>query len=385
MRALNRDEQEERKRKVLQSVVHEFVRTGHPVGSHSVVHAGHLDLSSASVRNILADLEKEDMITHPHTSAGRIPTDKGYRSYVNSLIELQRLAVQEENRIKSEYEMRLQEIESLMSQTSKMLSSLSNYTGFVMAPKLAKNVFSHMELVPLAEKRILVGMITESGLAKHTIIHTGTEIPRETLREISRVINQNLHGHTLQEVQLNLSHHLDYAQAKHREILNLAKDLAEEIKKLSASSIYMDGTSNILNLPDMSDSDELHDLFKIIEEKQIFTNILESELLHPDNDLVDTPELAGSKNGKRRKKSKFEDRSSKSELANKVRIRIGSENPLKAMQNLSVVTSTYQLADHTLGVLGILGPKRMEYPKMIALVNYISHTMNRVLKEFVNK
>jgi heat-inducible transcriptional repressor len=360
MRALNQDELEQRKRKVLQFVVHEYVRTGKPVGSSAIAQAGRLGLSPATIRNVLADLEKDGMINHPHTSAGRVPTDKGYRLYVDSLVELQRLAIQEQARIHEEYETRTRQIEDLMTQTSRMLSSISHYTGFVMAPKLDRNNFSHLELVPLEPGRILVAMVTESGMSKHFTISTELEIPREQLRTISRMINQNFAGRPLQEVKSGIIEKLDNLQQGYRDVISLAREIGEEIQKVSsAADIYLEGTSNILALPDFSRADELHDLFKIIEEKQMLSNLLESGLQPPS--------------------------ARKPSGAYKVSVRIGSENQVKALENLSVISSTYHLGDNTVGVLGILGPKRMEYSKMIALVDYVSQIVNKFVKDFENK
>ena len=374
MRALNPDEQEQRKRKVLHSVIHEYVRTGKPVGSHSIVTTAHLGLSSATIRNNLSQLEEEELITHPHTSAGRVPTDKGYRAYVDSLIELQKLAVREESRIRGEYETRIQEVEDLLSQTSRMLSSISHYTGFVMVPKIEKNLFSHLELVPIGNNRVLVAMVTDTGMTKHFVLNLGGEITRERLRTISRIINQNFEGRTLQEVQESITQRLEEAQREYREIISLAKDLGQEIRKISMSSIYLDGTSNILALPDLSSTGDIRDLFKLIEEKEMLSKILEDDFLaESDEAAAGAPDRKDQ--GKRRRKGQHP----------QVHVRIGSENPIKAMRNLSLVSSTYRLSDRTVGVLGILGPKRMEYPKMIALVDFISLTVNRILKEFEGK
>ena len=362
MRVLDHDKQEHRKRKVLQTVIQKYVHTGKPVGSNAIASSGRLGLSSATVRNILSELKKEDLITHPHTSAGSVPTDKGYRIYVDSLIELQRLAVQEEQKIRKEYESRTQEIEDLMSQTSKMLSSLSHYTGFVMSPKLDKNKFAHLELVPLGDRKILAAMVTESGLTKQFLLRPEIEIPREQLRKISRIMNQNFQGSTLEEVQNHMTERLEQVQEQHKNLLSLAQEIGQEIGRMAANELYVEGTSNILSLPDFSKTEEIYDFFKLIEEKKILTQVFERELL----DFA----AQSFSNGTHPTESK------------RVNVRIGSENTVKALKNLSLVSATYQLPDRTVGVLGILGPKRMEYSKMMALVNYVSQTMGKFLKEF---
>ncbi|OGR50683.1 MAG: heat-inducible transcription repressor HrcA [Elusimicrobia bacterium RIFCSPLOWO2_02_FULL_39_32] len=378
MRALNQEEIEERKKKVLQYVIHEHIRTGKPVGSHSISNTSRLGLSSASIRHTLFELEKSGMIAQPHASAGRIPTDKGYRLYVDSLVEMQRLAVQEQVRIQTEYEARIKEVEDFMSQTSRMLSTLSHYTGFVMTPKWEKNIFSCLELVPITNKRILCAMITESGLAKHFTINTQIEIPKEHLRKIARIINQNFQGSTLENVKLKLVECLENLQEETKEIFSLAREIGEEIKKFSSGEIYLEGASNILSLPDFSGAADLQNLLKVIEEKQILTNILEHEILE-DQKSQNSKEQIKTKNLNDRLRTKSEH--SEPKKIGRVHVRIGSENLNKALQNLSVISSTYQLADKTVGVLGILGPKRMEYPKMISLVDYVSQMVNKMLKE----
>jgi heat-inducible transcriptional repressor len=217
--------------------------------------------------------------------------------------------------------------------------------------------------VPVAPGRILVAMITQSGMAKHFMIHTKMEIPRDHLRAIARIINQNFYGSTLEEVKLHLLEKLRTVQEEYRDLMSLAMEIGEEIKRFSTSEIYLDGASKILALPDFSGAEEMQKLFEVMEEKQILANLLEDEIKQSE---------AQVKNSKKMPKKD----------ASRVHVRIGSENPVKALQNLSVVSSTYQLADHTVGVLGILGPKRMEYGKMMALVDYVSQIVNQMLKEF---
>ncbi len=366
MRALNQEDLEERKRKVLQFVIHEYIRTSNPVGSNAISTVSSLGLSPATIRNVLSELEREECITHPHTSAGRIPTDKGYRRYVDSLVDLQRLAIQEQTRIQSEYETRIREIEDLLLQTSKILSSLSHYSGFVVAPKWERHIFSHMDLIPVSSHRFLCAMISESGLAKHFIITTRTELPRESLRKIVRMINESFHGFTLQEVKLQITSRLENLQEEWKDILSMAKEIGQEIRRFSdaENELYLEGAGNILSLPDFTNPHDFQNLFKMVEEKHIL-----SELVGSDWDEVKTKPLAKGTPSKNKSRSR-------------VKVRIGSENKNRALQNLSVISSTYQLSDKTVGVLGIIGPKRMEYSKMISLVDYVSRMMNHFLSEF---
>ncbi len=375
VRALNFDEQEQRKKKVLQFLVHEYVRTGKPVASKSIAQSSRLGLSPASIRHVLFELERDEIVMHPHTSAGRVPTDKGYRMYVDSLIDLQRLAVQEETRIRSEYDRRIREIEDVLTHTSRILSSISHYTGFVMTPKFERNILSHLELIPIGERRVLVAMITESGLSKNFVINTQLNLSRERLYSIAKIMIASLKGLTLQEAQLKLVQSIESAEQEYREISSLAKEIGQEIRKFSDSELYMDGASNILSLPDFTNTTELHDLFRIMEEKQLLTNILTDE-------FSDAPANAEPK---KQSKKKEHLPSTRAQATPHVHVRIGAEHPVKELQNLSLITTTYKLSDQTVGVLGILGPKRMEYSKMIALVDYISQMVNQFLEKHDSK
>ena len=371
MRALDQSEQEQRKRKILQYVISEYIRTGKPVGSQALAASSRIDLSSATIRNVLMDLEKEGMITHPHTSAGRIPTDKGYRFYVDAIVEMQRLAAQEKVRIQQEYEKRMNEIEGLMSQTSRMLSSVSKCAGFVMTPKFDKNIFTFMELVPVGGSKILVVMVTESGMSKNFTIKVQKQISRENLRNIAQRINQSCQGYSLQEVKNILVEKIKTIEESYRDMLSVVKEIGEEISKFSVNEIYWEGTSNILALPDLSQSDDIYSLFRRMEEKETIAHLLEEQAHQMESEIFN--EKQGRKNG------------GKNKLVTRVRVQIGSENPLKELQNLSVVTSTYKINDRTVGLLGIMGPKRMQYDKMISLVDYVSQVVNQMLREFEEK
>jgi heat-inducible transcriptional repressor len=174
-------------------------------------------------------------------------------------------------------------------------------------------------------------------------------------------------------VKLKMMERLESVQQETREVFALAKEIGEQIQKFSASEVYLEGASNILSLPDFTNPADLQNLFKIVEEKQILTSLLENELAQNEKALPHSP--MSQSQGERKKRQG-------QSMVSHVKVRIGSENPNKALQNLSVISTTYQLSDHTVGVLGILGPKRMEYPKMIALVDYVSQMVNRLLKEF---
>lgn len=257
-----------------------------------------------------------------------------------------------------------------MVQTSKMLSAMSNCAGFVMTPKLDKNIFHSMELVPLGSGRVLAVMLTRSGMSKHFVIQAPhfSATARENLRLISLRINRQCQNQTLQQVQNFLKREIKNIEDDARDMLSVVQELEEEISRLSANRIYWEGASNILALPDISEQNNLYNLFRMMESKQTLNELLEQEARD-----IGEGEGAGGGGNSRAKKIAHRPR---------VRVQIGSENTVKELQNLSVVSSTYKMNEHTVGVLGILGPKRMEYQKMISLVDYVSQIVNRCLRDF---
>ncbi|MDR0823242.1 MAG: heat-inducible transcriptional repressor HrcA, partial [Endomicrobium sp.] len=180
----------ERKNKILSAVINQYAKTAKPVGSDVVIDSYNIQLSPATVRNLMAELEEEGFLTHPHTSAGRIPTDKGYRAYVDSIIEIQEMAIEEEERIKQEYSQKSRELESVLSKTSKILSGLSQYTGFVMAPKMKYNAIKNIELLPISQNEVLVILITNTGMVKHKRV--GISLNQQQLSRLRNFLNDNL-------------------------------------------------------------------------------------------------------------------------------------------------------------------------------------------------
>ncbi|GAG98420.1 unnamed protein product, partial [marine sediment metagenome] len=199
---------DERKKRILRAVVHNYIATALPVGSRSIAKKYKLGLSPATVRNCMADLEELGYLVHPHTSAGRIPTDKGYRFYVDSLMEREDLSLKDKTKIKKEYSHRMNRIDQIMEETSQVLSLFSRYTGLILAPKLEKSIFHHLELVSLENGRILSILITGSGLVKNKIIEVEEILPEERLEEILNLINDRLSNLPLKSIKEFISDQL---------------------------------------------------------------------------------------------------------------------------------------------------------------------------------
>ena len=342
MRQIAENILKERKSKVLHAVIHEYIKTGKPVGSSILEKNYNFNLSPATLRNLMAELEKEGYLTHPHTSAGRIPTDEGYKAYVNSLVELQRLAVEEEERIKKEYEKKTREIDTLLSQTSKILSGLSNYTGFVMAPNSKTNLIRNIELVQLSSEKILVVLLTRSGIVKNKVINLSMD--SENLQELKTFLNNKLRGLSLDEAGKRVVIEVQKYQNKQKDLFKLAEYISSAIDSIK-DDIYMDGTSNVLGLPDFNDFESARSLVKLNEDRERLIEIIGEDFKE----------------------------------SNDVKVQIGGQGKIADLKDLSVITTSYSYGNKIIGVLGIIGPKRMEYEKMMALVKSVSKVVNGLL------
>jgi heat-inducible transcriptional repressor len=333
----------ERKHKILQALIHQFIKTAKPVSSNILCDECNFELSSATIRNLMAEMEDEGFLTHPHTSSGRIPTDKGYRLYVDSIIELQRNVVEEEERVRKEFYGKIAEFEDLLVKTSHVLSVLSQYSGFVLTPKSEKNILKYLDLVRISDHQVLVIMITHTGLVKHKIINVN--VPAEKLPLISRILNEKLRGLKLSEAKKKVADELEEYEREQKEVFAIARNLSQELFSID-EEIYLEGSSSVLDLPDFHDIEPMRSLFRLTENKDIIKSILSDEMDKSD-----------------------------------IRVLIGSESTHNDLKDLSVVSSVYKDGENPVGILGIIGPKRMEYPKMMALVGAVSKFVNKMLSK----
>jgi len=336
----------ERKKKILQVVISHYVRTARPAASGLIVRDYDFPFSSATVRNVLAELEEEGYLTHPYTSAGRIPTDKGYRFYVDCLMEVQELTQEEEKRIEREYQAKRKGLEEVMRQTSKMLSLVSHHAGFVLTPTLDKSFLKHIELVPVGDKRILAVLVTRAGLIRQKTIQLNYELKRGQLYKISKLLSKKLSGLRLSQVKEEMDRIIEQESNKYIDLVRTAKGLIGQVLAPEETEIYLEGSANILASveEDFYDYAGIKSIFRAIEEKKIIVDIARRLI----------------KSGG-------------------VKVLIGRENLYPEMKDFSVVSSTYKSGNRAVGALGIIGPKRMEYPKMVALVDFVAKVINDIL------
>lgn len=335
----------DRKKKLLQLVVQEYIRTGRPVGSKAICEHYDFDMSSATVRNDLAALEEEGFLSHPHTSAGRIPTDKGYKYYVDTLVEIQKLTQQEEHTIQHEFASRMRELEDVMTHTSKLLAMVSHYAGFVVASNIGQSIVQHIELTRVDQGRLLAIVVTRDGLVRHKMLSCDPNFPDESMRRLNQMFNERFQGATLADVKARMVEEIRHEEERQYRMMTIARALSLELFSIIDEQLcHFEGTSNIIGYDD--DPRSMHAMYRMLEQKAVLSQVIEKQI-----------QTQG------------------------VNVAIGRHDLGNDMGECSVVTSTYKTGDNVFGVLGVIGPKRMEYSKMISLVDFISKALNNVLKD----
>jgi heat-inducible transcriptional repressor len=291
----------------------------------------------------MAELETEGYLVQPHTSAGRVPTDAGYRAYVNSIMETQRLAIEEEERIRAEYEAKSRELEELLSQTSRILSGLSHHAGFVLTPKADFNEIQNIELIPAMPSQVLVVLLTKTGRVKHRLIQINIE--EDSLNNLKKFLNSRLRGMALNEANRLIISEVQKFKTRQHQMLEIAEEISA-VLSLMDDEVYIDGTSNCLAFPDFNGVEQAKTILGLNDNKEKLIQLV---------------------------KNNFNEKS--------LSVKIGAETQNVDFKDLSVITSVYKDANKAVGVLGIVGPKRMDYNKMMALLNSVSLMLNEHFKK----
>ncbi|MBI4371322.1 MAG: heat-inducible transcription repressor HrcA [Elusimicrobia bacterium] len=356
MRQLKPEVVEQRKRHLLQWIVHYYVKTSKTVSSSLIAEEAGLDLSSATVRNILQELEEEGFLHQPHTSAGREPTDKGYRFFVDYLSDVQRLAAEERERIEEQYERRIEELDTLLSETSRLLSRVSRGAGIVLSPQVRRQAIKRLELIPLGGHNVLGVLVTEAGMVRHWPIHLAFAPSARQVNLLNRFLNENIRGSSVDQAQAAVLAKLAQMEREFQELTSLAGELLTEVGRVVVpESLYVEGADNILSQADQfGDLKTVQSLMRVIGQKERLAGLLEKELRE----------------------------SADSKVPSRVRVRIGEEAGLPELRSASLVTHVYRHGGRVLGVLGVLGSKRMEYSRMIGLVDYVGRLVEERLREW---
>ena len=340
-------ELDERKKKILQAVIRNYLETGEPVGSRTISKYTDLNLSSATIRNEMADLEEMGYILQPHTSAGRIPADQGYRFYVDAMMAEKEREVVEMKEMLVE---RQDKMETLLKQVAKVLAQNTQYATMISAPKTNKNKLKFIQLSKVDNHQILAVIVTEGNVIKNNILRVHEELNDETLLKLNILLNTNLNGLSIDEINLGMISVMKQQAGIHSDIVSEVIDaVAEDIRADEDLEIYTSGTNNIFRYPELADQQRASELINAFEEKQLLGEL-----------LLDTAE-----EGER----------------TDIQVYIGNETPVQSMRDCSVVTATYELGDGMKGTIGIVGPKRMDYDKVIGTLRTIQTQLDKLYRD----
>jgi heat-inducible transcriptional repressor len=338
---------DERKAKILHAIIRNYLDTGEPVGSRTISKYSDLNLSSATIRNEMSDLEELGYIIQPHTSAGRIPSDKGYRLYVDQIMEEKDREVSE---IMELMVKKADKMEFVLKQVVKLLATNTNYATMISSPRYHKNKLKFMQLSQVDEEHILVVIVIEGNIVKNKLIDASEALDNDTILKLNILLNTNLNGLTIDEINLGVISHMKEQAGNHSDIVISVLDaVAEAIKSDDDLEIYTSGTTNIFKYPELSDSEKASELICTLEEKQQLVNLVTESLGDENNSGI--------------------------------QVYIGSETPIKTMKDCSVVTATYELEEGVTGTIGIIGPKRMDYEKVVDTLKIMMKQLDTIFKK----
>ena len=340
-------ELDERKKKILQAVIRNYLETGEPVGSRTISKYTDLNLSSATIRNEMADLEEMGYILQPHTSAGRIPSDKGYRFYVDALMEEKEREVVE---MKDMLVERQDKMGTLLKQVAKVLAQNTQYATMVSAPQVKRNKLKFIQLSRVDANQLLAVIVVEGNVIKNNILNVNVDLSDETLLKLNILLNTNLNGLSIDEINLGMISVMKQQAGIHSDIVGEVIDaVAEAIRAEEDLEIYTSGTNNIFRYPELADQQKASELINTFEEKQLLGELLQEK--------QDGEENTG------------------------IQVYIGAETPVQSMKDCSVVTATYELGDGMKGTIGIVGPKRMDYDKVVSTLRTIQTQLDDLYRK----
>lgn len=329
---------DDRKKRILQAVVDEYVNTAEPVSSATLVKKYNLDYSSATVRNELAELEDYGYLDKPHTSAGRVPSAKGYRFYVDELIKEDDISIEEIKYIQEKLETKVNEIQELTKIATTTLSEITHYTTLAIGPKSNLQIIEEIKFVLLGSRMLMIVIITDSGLIKETIIKYDEDITQNQVETLNNLFNSKLIGKTLNKIDKPME---EYILSEINYSVNVIKPIIEQINKVveEENTLLLEGANKAFELPE----------FKSLEIAKNFINVLDTK------DLVIDMLNSG--------------------IAKDINVYIGDENENEQLKDFSIVTFKHSVGEKDLGTIGIIGPKRMDYSKVISVMKYISKKM----------
>lgn len=336
---------DERTKQILFAVIQCYINAPGPVGSRVVTKKFSFGLSSATIRNIMSDLEEMGFLRQPHTSAGRVPTDSGYRYYVDTLkSDREQISGDIAEELNRKLEIMRRDINSFLGEASKMLSSLSHYIGITMSPNTSSTTLSRMELIKYRADELAVILFTDEGIIRNKVISVDPDISQKDLQRIAEYINTQFSGFTLEEIRKSVIKEMTREKVRCDTMINEAIKICRNVFATSPGDVFISGLSEVLSLPDFCDIGRIKELLKAIEDKQIIVKLLD----------------------------KISD-------AEGTQVFIGSENPLDEMKKFSLIAATYREGRRPMGMIGIIGPTRMNYLQAISIVDLTANFITDML------
>ena len=335
----------ERKLKILQAIVGDFIYSAEPVGSRTISRKYDMGVSAATIRNEMSDLEDMGFLTHPHTSAGRIPSDKAYRLYVNSLMKKYELPEKEKQAIEKEISENMTELDKTIQHASNLLSRLTNLTAFAMTPNQDENKLKYVNILPVDERTVVLMIVAESGKVTNTAVRLKSQYDPKTLELLSKVLTHNYRGRSLSSILT-----LDIIKDLESDIVSMGK-VAENIipsfistlENMLNVDLYIDGLENIFSIPEYNDINKAKVFMNMVSRKQELTKLL----MNRNSGVIVT---------------------------------IGNENDDDIMKDCSLITATYCVDGHCVGKLGVVGPTRMKYDEVTSVVEFLTQNLNSAFK-----
>ncbi|MGI6451612.1 MAG: heat-inducible transcriptional repressor HrcA [Desulfitobacteriia bacterium] len=346
-------EMDERKQRILKAIVQDYIATAEPVGSRTISKKFELGVSPATIRNEMADLEEMGLIEQPHTSAGRIPSDSGYRYYVDTLMDPLVLDEQEKRMIRAEMTSRLDEVQEVIEYTGKLISQVTSLTSLVMGPKSRNSVLKRLYFLPYESGKAIMVTVKDNGSVENNIVDIGEDTTSEELQILANIFNEKMSGTRVQDLKQGLIREIYSELSRRRRIIDGMMSILERIFENkdtdSNDRVYLGGALNMLNQPEFRDLQKVKDLFSVFEENRKLI-----ELINPQQEGIN--------------------------------ITIGAENPDLAFKECSIITATYHINGRQIGSVGVLGPTRMDYRKAVSIVDYMTKSLTEILtKKYLGK
>ncbi len=340
---------DDRKRMILQAIVEDYINTAEPVGSRSISKKPELNLSAATIRNEMGDLEEMGLLIQPHTSAGRVPSTGGYRLYVDSLMERYEMTAAEIEEMQKATLMKKRELEKIVRDVAAAFSGITGLPVIGMLPSSEASVVKNIKVVKVDDYTAMLIVSDKSGIIKNRLLKLTRDISEEFAGDLSKILNKNLSGLTVSEINISNMMEIRSAIGSNFEILTSVIELVHEaVSEIDSKQIFIDGLSNILRFPEYSNVDKVKELFDIMEEKENLSKI-----------IAEANATTGTK------------------------VLIGDEIPIPELSHNSVVIAPYKASEKLIGLLGVLGPARMDYSKIISALEYFTNQLSMVLtKDF---